>query len=178
MFGLIGISNNFVPWFFGNGYEGVVVLLCVLSPLPWIICISNTLGNQYLTPSGQRARSSKGIILGAVINVIANAILIPRFAAIGAAIGTIIAELTISMTYVYMSKGFVSFKQLWWKSWKRLISGIVMLFVVLTIGKDFNGSIMVTFCQIIVGAFVYSIILLIFKDEDLMQVIETKIKRK
>lgn len=177
MFGLIGISTNFVPWFFGRGYEGVVSLLCILSPLPWIICVSNTLGNQYLTPSGQRVRSSKGIVFGAIVNVIANAILIPRFAAQGAAIGTIIAELSISITYIYMSKDFVSIKQLWMKTWKRLIAGFIMLFVVWSIGKGYHGSIIITICQMLVGISVYLIMLLILHDTDLVQLIKIKLRK-
>lgn len=177
MFGLIGISTNFVPWFFGNGYEGVVSLLCILSPLPWIICVSNTLGNQYLTPSGQRVRSSKGIIFGAIVNIIANTILIPKFAAQGAAIGTIIAELSISITYVYMSRGYVSIRQLWMKTWKKLIAACIMLFVVWIIGRGHYASIIVTICQMLVGATVYLIILLVLQDADLVQLIKAKLRK-
>lgn len=176
MFGIIGISENFVPWFFGEGYEGVISLLCILSPLPWIICISNTLGNQYLTPSGQRVRSTKGIIIGAIVNVCANIILIPRLAAKGAAIGTIMAELTISIIYIYMSKDFVSLKLLWLKTWKRLIAGCIMLSLVRTIGRGFNGNIIITFYQILVGVVAYFVVLLVLKDADLVQLIKNKLK--
>ena len=35
MFGIWGVAENFVPWFFGNGYKPVVMLLYLMSPLPW-----------------------------------------------------------------------------------------------------------------------------------------------
>lgn len=165
-FGLIGISSNFVPWFFGEGYDGVVRLLCILSPLPFIITISNTLGMQYLTPSGQRVRSTKGIILGAVCNVIANSILIPTFSADGAALGTVIAEIIISSSYIYMSKGFISVTQLWSKTWKRLISSIIMLIFILIIGRNQYGSILITLVQVIIGVIVYFLLLFIMRDDD------------
>ena len=172
MFGLIGISANFVPWFFGDGYEGVITLLCILSPLPWIICISNTLGNQYLTPSGQRVRSTKGIIIGAIVNVFANAILIPRLGAQGAAFGTVLAELSISIIYIHMSKGFISVRQLWKKSWKRLFAACIMLFLVWIIGGGHHGNVIITIWQMIVGVVVYLIVLLVLKDSDLLQLIK------
>lgn len=177
MFGLIGISGNFVPWFFGLGYEGVIILLCILSPLPWITCISNTLGNQYLTPSGQRVRSTKGILLGALTNGIVNFIMIPRYGAMGAAIGTVIAESIISIAYIYMSKGFVSLKMLWEKSWRRLIAAVMMLFAIYFIGRGYTGKILITMMQILFGTSIYFAILFLFKDADFMQLIEELLSR-
>lgn len=165
MFGVIGIAKNFVPWFFGNGYERVVLLLYLMSPLPLVICISNVLGSQYLTPSGQRVRSSKGIIAGAVINFFFNSLLIPRFGADGATVASIIAELVISSIYVHMSSGYVSWKQLGGILWKKIIAGAVMLAVVCLIEKGQSGSIMITVIQIVIGAFIYGITLLLLRDK-------------
>ena len=49
-FGLIAISNNFVPWLFGKGYDDVSLLIRILSPLVVFIGISNVTGIQYLVP--------------------------------------------------------------------------------------------------------------------------------
>lgn len=180
MFGVIGIARNFVPWFFGNGYEPVIGLLYLMSPLPFIICISNILGNQYLTPSGQRARSSKGIIAGALTNFILNSAFIPYFGADGATVASVAAELVISIIYVHMSKGYVSWKQLGSVAWKKIIAGIVMLAVVWTIEVNHIGSIFVTVFQVIVGACVYGMLLLLMKDKfasEVLVMIKGKIKR-
>lgn len=162
--GLIGISANFVPWFFGKGYEPVIELMRLMAPLPMIICISNVLGSQYLTPSGQRVRSSKGIIAGAIVNFLLNAILIPKFGAKGAVIGSIVAECTISAVYVYMSKGFISWKQIWDYSWKRFIAGLIMLLLIYHLGRGMSGNALITLLQILVGALVYSIMLILLRD--------------
>ena len=45
--GIMGVAKNMVPWFFGDGYDKVVLLLYVYSPLIIIIAISNCLGGQY-----------------------------------------------------------------------------------------------------------------------------------
>ena len=162
--GLIGISGNFVPWFFGKGYDPVIGYMRLMAPLPVIICVSNILGSQYLTPSGQRVRSSKGIITGAVVNFIFNAILIPMYGAKGAIVGSIVAECTISSIYVYMSKGFISLRQIWNKTWKRLIAGSAMLLAVLFIGRGKTGSVIITVLQITIGILIYSVMLLILQD--------------
>lgn len=165
MFGIIGIARNFVPWFFGKGYDPVASILCFMSPLPFVICISNILGSQYLTPSGQRARSSKGIIAGAVTNFILNSLMIPKFGAQGATVASVAAELVISIIYVHMSKGIVSWPQLFRVAWKKVVAGAVMFGAVWAIGRNAYGSIVMTFAQIIAGAAVYGVMLVLLRDE-------------
>ena len=52
--GLICISANLVPWFYGDNYQKVVPLLNILSFFAVIIGISNVTGNQYLIPTKQQ----------------------------------------------------------------------------------------------------------------------------
>lgn len=181
MFGLIGIAENFVPWFFGSEYGPVIKLLYVMSPLPLIICVSNVLGSQYLTPSGQRVRSSKGIIAGAIVNLILNAIMIPSLASIGATIASVIAEAVISVIYMHMSKGYSSWLSLLGLSWKKMIAGVLMLGGVAFIGRGRSGSSIITLVQIVVGATIYCLVLLILRDslmKDLVIFAKRKILRK
>ena len=105
-FGLIGVAKRFVPLFFGKGYDETIAILCFMSPLMIIIGISNCLGSLYFTPSGQRARSNKGIVTGAVVNLVLNLILIPFFASRGAVIASVVAESTITGIYLYMSRDY------------------------------------------------------------------------
>lgn len=164
-FGIAGISANFVPWFFGRGYEAVVLLLILRAPLVVILSLHNYYADQYLVPSGQRVRSTKGVILGAAVNFIFNLMLIPRLASVGAVIATIISELTICIVYAFMSKEYVSPK--WYIKYmpKRLISGGVMLVIINMMAKGKTGSIIVTMLQVITGAIIYFAVLVILRDE-------------
>ena len=111
-----------------------------MSPLPLVICISNIMGSQYLTPSGQRARSSKGIIAGAVTNFLLNLALIYKYGANGATLASVVAECVISAIYVHMSKGFINWKKILNVLWKKLLAGFVMFWAVLFIGGNYQGS--------------------------------------
>ena len=102
-FGVAGVASRFVPVFFGSGYEPVVTLLCCMAPLTLIVGISNCLGSNYYTPSGQRARSARVIVLGSAVNLILNLLMIPFIGATGAVIASIIAESVITVLYVRMS---------------------------------------------------------------------------
>ena len=181
MFGIIGVAKNFVPWFFGYEYKPVVPILILMSPLPFVISISNILGSQYLTPSGQRARSSKGIIAGAITNFILNAALIPKFGATGATVASVAAELVISMIYVHMSKGFISWEQILKVAWKKLFAGLIMVIAVCMIGRGYSGSIVITVVQAVCGTAIYGIILILLHDEfirDVLAMMQSKRKRK
>ena len=74
-FGIIGISNNFVPWFYGAGFEKVSTLLKIFSILAIIIGLANVIGVQYLIPTKRQNKYTISVICGAISNVILNFLL-------------------------------------------------------------------------------------------------------
>ena len=183
--GIMGLADNMVPWFFGSGYNKVILLLYVYSPLIIIIAISNCLGGQYLTPCGMRARSTKGIIAGSVTNLLCNAVLIPLFKSVGAAIASIIAESVITIIYMHMSKGFMSYRFILKVCWKRILACVPMSLVIFLIGKITIKPIIITVLQIVFGGASYFIILWILKDNAAIEFVDnyvnkvlSKIKRR
>ena len=172
-FGVIGIAENFVPLFFGKGYEAVVPLIYLLSPLLVIIGISNCLGSQYYTPSGKRKLSSKIIVLGAIVNLICNLILIPFWGARGAAIGSIVAELFITILYVQLSCGYMTWGIIWRDSWKRITVGAVMCAAVYYYGVLSPLSTFLTvLVQFFIGVAVYLGLMSLLKDPILFELFE------
>lgn len=163
-FGIAGISSNFAPWFFGDGFDKVVVLMILSSPLVVILSLHNFLSAQYLIPSGQRVRSTKGVLIGAAVNFLCNIILIPRLASVGAIIGTVVAESAICIVYWYMSKEYVPVKLLLKYMPKQIAAALVMLFAVIWIGYGKSSSVSVTIIQIAVGTLVYGLTLLLLKE--------------
>lgn len=67
----------------------------IIMPTLLLIGLSNITGIQILIPMGKEKYVLYSEIAGAVINLIINAILIPRLGASGAAIGTVSAELVV-----------------------------------------------------------------------------------
>ena len=98
--GLAAISPGFVPWFLGPGYEPVIQLLYVCSPLVLVVGLSDCMGSLILTPSGQRAKSGKVIVAGSAVNFILNLLAIPRFGAAGAAGASGAREVFITCMYL------------------------------------------------------------------------------
>ena len=171
IFGLVGISQRFVPVFFGPGYDSVVYLIWLMSPLIMIIGISNCLGNQYYTPSGKRALSAKFIVAGAGINLILNLCLIPMFKSYGAVVASIIAELVITILYVRYCERYLTWTEIYRMLYKRVIAGIIMAVAVFFIGTLNLFPILSLCLQVLCGASLYGLILLIFRDEMLAELI-------
>jgi O-antigen/teichoic acid export membrane protein len=165
VFGIIAVAQNFVPIFFGEGYEPVILLLRIMAPMILIIGTSNCLGSQYFNPSGQRAKSAKVIIAGSAVNLVLNLLFIPRFGALGATIASVIAEVVIAVFYVKMSHGYMEVKTLWRCSRLRLLAGVVMMLAVMAIGKLRVASApVVLVAQVGCGVVIYGIVLLLGKD--------------
>lgn len=171
-FGIIGIAKNFVPWFFGDGYEPVITLLYLMAPLIPIISFSTCLGSHFYVPDGRVMQSTRLTIVGSIVNICINAPLILLFGANGAVMATLIAETVISILYVHYSEGYMNLATIIKLASKKLLAGVIMTMVVIWLGNYLHGNItLVIFAQIFVGLIVYGLILLILKDESTTKLI-------
>lgn len=169
VFGLISVSRRFVPFFFGAGYEKTTTIIYILAPLLIIIGISNCLGSLYFTPSGQRVRSNKAIVTGAFVNLALNSFLIYWLNSIGAAIASVLAELTITIMYLYMSRDYFDIRCIPRFSIKRIISAVLMSAIIVPVGSLFQSDLLSIIVQVILGAMVYFVALLLLKDKFLSE---------
>ena len=167
-FGLVGVAPNFVPWYFGEGYDKVVQIIYIMAPLIMIISTSNCLGSLYFTPSGQRASSNKAIVTGAVVNLVFNTFMIYFFKAFGAALASVFAELTITSMYLYMARDYFDLKCIPLLAWKRLFSASIMLIAVILIRTLHFSGLWTIILQILGGALVYGGMLLLLRDRFLI----------
>ena len=171
--GLMIVGPGFSQWFFGPGYEKVQILMPVIAPIIFIIAISNCLGVQCLTPCGKRAKSAMALWIGAGVNLISNLILIPHFASIGAAIGTIIAETTITVLFIIFSRKYIDFKTAIKGMRNYIIGGILMtmaLFITLHFLPEFTP--VNTIIAVAVGVLTYGATMIVTHDEFVFEYID------
>ncbi len=166
VFGICAVASTFVPLFFGKGYDPVIDMLCLLSPIVLIIGISNCLGSQYYNPIGKRAQSAKYLIAGSFVNLIINLFLIPAFGANGAIISSLIAELFITFLYLKNCNSFITLNNILLFSWKKIIAGIVMYILLNYIQLIIQShSVIFLLLIILVGIVVYFLLTLMLKDD-------------
>ncbi len=84
----------------GEAFEGAIIPMQIIMPTLLLIGITNILGIQILVPTGREKNVLYSEIIGAVIDVVLNALLIPIWQASGAAIGTLVAEFAV-LVYQY-----------------------------------------------------------------------------
>lgn len=180
-FGIIAVADNFVPIFFGPGYEPVSLLLKVMSVILIPICLSTCTGSHYFVPSGRIFEGTKLTIVGSVLNLIINVPLIIAFKSLGAVIASIAAESVIGVLYVYKAKDYLNAGFLCNELLKKGLSGLMMMLIVFVVSKYMVlGTIVSLIIQIVVGVCVYTIVLLFFKDKSVYEVfkfIKEKVKK-
>lgn len=163
--GLIAVSSNFVPWFFGEGYEKVVPLLGILSFLILAIGINNVTGMQYLISTKREKVFSVTVIIGAVTNFVMNFFLIQLFQSTGAAIASVVAETTIAIIQIYIVRKELSPFEIIKCGANYFVAGGVMFVTLLFARGFFSPSILHTFELVLIGVIAYGMVLIIMKDE-------------
>lgn len=176
-FGFIAVSSNFVPWFFGPGYEKVVPLMQILSGLVIAIGLSNVTGIQYLLPTNQQNKLTLSVVIGAITNFVLNLLLIPHLQSIGAAIASIIAECVVTGVQFYIVRNVFSIVNIIASMKKYFISGCIMFAAIFTLAFILPPSIIHTFIIIAIGLGCYLGLLSLLKDSMLYMAIN-KIKNK
>ena len=181
-FGLIGVSESFVPLFFGDGYNKTALLIKIMAILVPIICLSGTLGSLYYSPVGKRKTSAIFLVIGAIINLLISTPLVIFYKSTGAAIASLIAEIIISILYFSFCKKAITFKELVFVVWKKIIAGVVMLaylFVFDSFVKSFITNKILHFAVMLLSGFItFVIILIILRDKSMMALKDSLSKLK
>lgn len=177
MFGLCAVAERFVPLFFGKGYDLVVPLMIVISPILVIIGISNVIGKQFLLPTKQQSAYTISIVSGAAVNFILNFILIRKFDAVGASVATVLAELAVTLVQCWFVRKQLPLGECIRPFFRYLLLGFVMFMAVYGMGKilpmgEFSIAVM-----IMAGMVVYLLELILTKDDLLRLGIDMVMKK-
>lgn len=152
-FGLAGISGPFIPIFYGDGYEESISVLMWLLPSMAFVGWANIIRTQFLLPRRMDGMFCLSVILGAVVNVIANIFFIPRYGAHGAAISTTIAEFTVCLIQSYTAFHDMHLFRPFKNSIPFVVVGLLMY--VLMINFNTNSELLTIIVRILIGSIVY-----------------------
>lgn len=175
--GIIVISDSFVPIFFGKGYKNVSLLMKVISPILLLIGLSNVCGTQYLLPTKRQKEFTISVVGGAIINFIINMLLIPKYGALGASIGTVIAELSVTLVQIYYVRNDFNFKKIIKMSFNYILASIIMFISCFLIGYLINNNLYSLLTKLTIGVLIYGITLFLLKDEFILNLLN-KIRKK
>lgn len=178
MFGIMSISNKFVPKFYGAGYDKVTYLISIISPIILVIGLSNVIGTQYLLPTKRQKEFTISVTAGAIVNFVLNLIFINLWQSIGASIATVIAECTVTAIQFYLVRKEFSILKVIKIGKNYFFASFIMLIVNIVIGSLTNGSLSSIVLQAVISVIVYFGFLIVIKDKLIiegMDLIEQKL---
>ena len=155
----------------------MILLVRLLSPIIIFISLSNVFGIQYLVPTNNTAKYTKSIIAGAVVNMAINLYTIPRWAAVGACIGSVCAEFTVTLVQWLYMKDEIKLSA-FDTTVKSIISAFVMGVVIYFVGTIFGAKIYSNALQAASGMIVYAFMLYILKEPTVVNTINKIVFKK
>ena len=151
----------------GEKYIDSVSSMQIIMPVLLISGFSNISGNQILIPQGKDSFFMKAVVCGACADLILNALLMPRYGCIGAAVATLIAEIIQMSIQMYFARNYI-FSNIKKHSIMLIVTATCASSLVLIIVRNILSTSFYTFQFIICSAtfFIsYFTILLMEKEE-------------
>ena len=160
-FGLSSVSKEFVPLFYGQGFNKCADIITILVLSSIFISWANVIRTQYLIPNKKDKIYIVSVFLGAIVNIVINLLLIPYFQALGASIGTLCAEFSVCAYQTYMVRNEIKVWRYFKQSLPLLISGVIMYIGVVNV--PFMSSNLITLIiKILVGVFIFLFFVLLY----------------
>ena len=156
-FGLMGVSSVLAPVFFGDEFIACGEIIRLLSVTVFFIAWANVIRTQYLIPNKRDSIYLTSTMVGAILNLIINWMLIPKYQANGAAFGTIVAEFSVMIVQMVAVKNELPMRKYIMSYSPILIIGLIMEVLVDRIGIKLGVSVSTLAIQILAGGFFFCI---------------------
>jgi len=154
-FGLAGIAPIFVPIFFGTKFLECSNLIINLSPIIVFVSWANVIRTQYLIPNSKDKIYIISVLIGAFLNFVINSLLIGKFGAEGAVVGTVVAEMSVALYQTIMVRKNLEIGLYLKSNFMFIFFGLIMFLIVRGIGNLLNSNLLTLTIEVTVGAIVY-----------------------
>ena len=124
--GIQFVSEFFICKIYGEVYLSSAYVLRILSAVLLISPIGYLLGSRVVLTVGKEWKMIISVGVGAIVNVIGNIILIPRYQEYGAAIASVLGEIVVMIIYLCFGSKYFRLKRFWDTAVKTIIAGGVM----------------------------------------------------
>lgn len=166
----------------GREYIDATICMQIIMPILLISSFSNITGNQILIPLGKDSCFMRAVMAGAVIDLVLNIFMIPLYGAKGAAIATLVAEITQTLVQLFYSKHYIIPNTNWATILKIGISTFCCMVVLMLLQNILNVN---SFVNLIVFSTIYfsmyGVLLIILHEKlviDLLQEFRIKVKKR
>lgn len=163
--GLFLISDHFVLWFFGEGYDKVAVLMKLSGVMIVFSSAGSFVGSQYLIPTRQQYKATAIYAITSCLNILMNTLLIPRLYSVGAMAASLLAEgLSCALQMALLLRSPYRFPLLEGVH-RYLIGTVCMGAAVWAVGHTVSLSLSLTLlAEVAAGVAVYVVCLLVMRE--------------
>lgn len=160
--GLAGIGRVFAPVFFGEEFIACGSLIIFLSPTVLSLSWANVIRMQYLIPNSMDTQFTISTIIGAIVNLIVNSLLIPKYGALGAVWGTLCAETSLTVYQTYVVREYLPIKRYLLETVPFVFIGLVMGLLVNFIGELMPLGVSTLVIQTLSGVVIYILLTMVY----------------
>ncbi|RMD80570.1 MAG: polysaccharide biosynthesis protein [Lentisphaerae bacterium] len=123
--GMAGLSDVFIPFYFGEAFRPAVAVTQLMCPIILFIGWSNFLGLQIMVPMKKESWFTLSVSAAAALNLGGNLLLIPRWGAKGAAMATVAAEASVVLIQLFFVHRLLKLLPLFRETWKHALAGVL-----------------------------------------------------
>ena len=164
-FGILGVADDFIPFFLGKEYLEVVPTLKILSVLMLTMSMNSILGVQLLMPMGKERIYTIATTSGAVINVLVNIILIPKLGIFAACISSIVAEAAVLAISYWNVRDMLNLVKILKDNIWVIAASVIMYFAVRLVSIIQINIVVKLFLELLVGGGIYFLIMFISRNQ-------------
>ena len=153
--GIMTVAGEFVPLFFGPGFEKCIDIFYIILPSCIFLAFANVIRTQYLLPRKRDVLFITSLFAGAVLNVTLNLLLIPSLASVGAALGTLGAEIIVCVVQAACVFKEANIGRNIINSLPFVIAGVVMFVVCRNFVPPIGNEILALLVKILISGALY-----------------------
>lgn len=180
-FGVFLLSKEIILMMAGEAFVQSILTMQIISLIILIVGLAYFIGFQVLYPYNLERYYTYAVTIAAIINFIFNYIFIPRYAQNGAAVGTVIAELTGVLIMLYFARKKlkeITFYNI--ENLKYFIATLIMSIVIFLLKKLNLSNLEKLMVSIVLGGITYLTALLLLKEYFMLEgikIIKLKLRR-
>jgi len=171
--GLNLLSDSIIHVLSGTNYNAAIVPMRIMNPIIIIIGISNYIGIQMFMPLNKEKWTLYSVAVGALVNVLLNTVLIPRYGSIGASVATLIAESSVSVVQLILVRKYINIKKIFFSFLKYFLNSLIMAIPIFLCKIIIKIEWVELIFGFISGICTYFLLLLLEKNTFAMEVLHT-----
>lgn len=154
-FGMAAVAPEFVGLYFGDGFEPCITVMISLAPTMIFQSWANVIRTQYLIPFKHDNIYVGSVVFGAIVNFVINYLMIPKLGALGAVVGTIVAEASVAVIQTVAVRRELNVSLYFKQGIPFILFGSAMYGVVRVVSRLTASAIVKVVLEVGIGAVVY-----------------------